>query len=75
MVVRKRMANSNNPNADFEDAHFGERELKRIIFGCKISADNCNELQQIAATKYPHVEFYEAIFKEFEMEIHRIDKF
>jgi len=58
--------------AAYEDIHFDKRELKKIIFGCKMSADKRDNLHKIAANLYPHVEFYEASFKEhsFEMEIH-----
>ena len=62
------------PNAAFEDAHFDGRELQKIIFGYKMLADKRNELRKIAANLYPHVEFYEATFKDhagvFDMEIH-----
>ena len=62
-----------SPNADFEDACFDGKELKKIIFGYKMPAGKRDELHKIAIILYPHVEFYEASFKAggYEMEIQR----
>jgi hypothetical protein len=61
-------------NADFEYVGFDARELKKIIFGCRMCPGKRNELKKITTALYPHVEFYEAGFKagEFEMEMHRV---
>jgi len=61
-------------NDCFEYICFNARELKKVIFGCRMLADKRDELYKIATILYPHVEFYEAGFKTggFEMEIQRI---
>jgi hypothetical protein len=62
--------------AHYEDGHFHELELKKIIFGCKMAFDKRMELQKLANILYPHVDFCEANFKEppseYEMEIKKL---
>jgi hypothetical protein len=55
-------------NAIYEDGHFHELELRKIIFGYSMPDEQRQEIREIAIDKYPHVVFGEANYKENSME-------
>jgi hypothetical protein len=48
-----------NRDAPYEDCPFGARELDAVIFGCRMSGENKNELIALARNLYPHTQFFQ----------------
>ena len=44
----------------FEDTNFDPREISRMYFGCRISAEDRRELLELASGSFAHLEVYEA---------------